>query len=343
MGGAPANSYDSVPHSHVVAAGYLRAWAHGKQIAMRRPGTTQSMLVGVKDAGVRTNFYRRARPETGETIYDVEWSLQVTETAALPVIADLRARWPLAREDRDKLGQFLALQHVRGEAFRRWHERRVESVLDRARANPNEALIADPTRTSEQTLGQLTSALTSDTYRLIKMLKDARSVATVFCSMQWALLEVTPGSLVTSDHPVIIWPLTRAKRRVPAGNDLDIGVLNTLEVFAPLSPSLVLLMTWRDRQTLRAPLAAADHHAATVNAFVIANAEDQWFHEPGATPRVARGPRVALSPQLIPGYSASDAAASRRRALARELANTEAQSPVGNQPLQGVNEDQLPT
>src|SRR4051794_28253581 len=75
MGVAPANSYDSVAHSHVVPAGYLRAWAHAKQIAMRRPGTTQSVLVGVKDAGVRTNFYRRARPETGETIYDVEWSL----------------------------------------------------------------------------------------------------------------------------------------------------------------------------------------------------------------------------------------------------------------------------
>src|SRR5947208_3904833 len=79
--------YDPVPHSHVVPTGYLKAWAHGKQIAMRRVGGSVSQVIGIRDAGVRKNFYRRDRPATGETIYDIEWSLQQAETAALPIIS----------------------------------------------------------------------------------------------------------------------------------------------------------------------------------------------------------------------------------------------------------------
>jgi hypothetical protein len=50
------------------------------------------LLVSVRDAGVRTDYYRRERPGTGEAIYDVEWSLAQGEDAALPVIADFPAQ-----------------------------------------------------------------------------------------------------------------------------------------------------------------------------------------------------------------------------------------------------------
>jgi hypothetical protein len=102
-------SYPPVPHSHVVPAGYLRAWAHGPLIAMRRVGSDQSVVVGVRDVGVRKNFYRRARPATGETIYDVEWSLQQAENVAIPIVADIAVHWPLGNEDKAKLAQFFAL------------------------------------------------------------------------------------------------------------------------------------------------------------------------------------------------------------------------------------------
>ena len=110
--------YDPVKHSHIVPAGYLRAWAHDRRIAMRLIGSRRSVLVSVRDAGVRTDYYRRERPGTGEVIYDVEWSLAQGEAAALPVIANLRARWPLSDEDKAKVGEFISLQHVRGPAFR---------------------------------------------------------------------------------------------------------------------------------------------------------------------------------------------------------------------------------
>jgi hypothetical protein len=74
--------YDPVPHSHVVPTGYLKAWAHGKQIAMRRVGGPASQVIGIRDAGVRKNFYRRDRPATGETIYDIERGSQPRERKA---------------------------------------------------------------------------------------------------------------------------------------------------------------------------------------------------------------------------------------------------------------------
>ncbi len=123
--------YDPVPHSHVVPTGYLKAWAHGKQIAMRRVGNSASQMIGIRDGGVRKNFYRRQRPASGETIYDVEWSVQQAETAALPIISDLARRWPLTLEDKGKVGQFFALQHLRGAAFRQWHAGQIAAVLTR--------------------------------------------------------------------------------------------------------------------------------------------------------------------------------------------------------------------
>lgn len=318
------------------------AWAAGKQIAMRRAGTTQSLVIGVRDAGVRRNFYRRERPTTGVAIHDVEQSMATAEDAALPVIADIRARWPLQIDEKGMLGQFLALQHLRGEAFRRWHGQQIASVLDAARTDPDRVLTVEGARDPEHTLDELAQAMTSDTYRLIRMLNIVRSVATVLSSMHWSLIEFEPGSLATSDHPVVAWPLESPKRRAPAANDLSYGVLNALELFAPLSPDIALLMSWRDRKSAPLPLRGADYHAATINAFVIANAADQWFHQPSGPPTTARGPRLALGGQLLLGYDAAEARTSSRRALARELANAEAAKPIGNEALHAVGEDQLP-
>lgn len=335
--------YDPVPHSHVVPTGYLRAWAHGKQIAMRRVGVAGPRIIGIRDAGVRKNFYRRERPKTGETIYDIEWSLQQGETAALPVIADLRARWPLDLDDKGKVGQFFALQHLRGAAFRSWHDEHVASVLDDVRANSEAALKPHPGRTTSQAIQELEAALTSDTYRLTKMLKLVRSVGIVFASMHWTLVEFDRGHLATSDHPVVVWPLGETTNRRPCATDLHAGAVETLEVFAAIGPAHLLLMTWRDEKSADAPVVGSGRHLSTANAFAVANADTQWFHEPDVDPWMARGPRKPLGQELLAGYTVSEALSSQRRATARDLANAEARRDLSNDPVTVVDEERLPS
>lgn len=335
-------AYDPVPHSHVVPTGYLRAWAHGRQIAMRRVGVDGSQLIGIRDAGVRRNFYRRERPGSGETIYDIEWSLGQVETAALPVIADLPARWPLDHDDKGKIAQFFALQHLRGAAFRQWHEDHVASVLDEIRANPEATLKPDPGRTAMEVIAEIEAAVRSDTYRLTKMLKNVRSVGIVFASMHWSLVEFDRGRLVTSDHPVIVWHTRGGTSRKPIANDLHAGVIDTLEAFAPLGPAHLLLMTWRDEKSVGAPVVGKGRQLATANAFVVANADAQWFHEPGTDPWLARGRRSPLSMERLPRYSVAEAATSQRRARAHDLANAEAVRELSNDPVEVVSEDALP-
>lgn len=334
--------YDPVPHSHVVPTGYLRAWAHGRQIAMRRVGVAGSQLIGIRDAAVRKNFYRRERPGSGETIYDVEWSLGQGETAALPIIADLPARWPLDLDDKGKIGQFFALQHLRGAAFRQWHEDHVASVLDDVRANPEASLKPHPGRTATEVIEELEATVSSDTYRLTKMLKLVRSVGIVFASMHWSLVEFDRGRLVTSDHPVIVWPIGGGTSRKPTANDLHAGVIDTLEAFAPVRPAHLLLMTWRDEKSIGASVVGKGRQLATANAFVVANAHAQWFHEPDIDPWIARGRRPPLAMELLPGYGVSEAATSQRRARARDLANAEAGRELSNDPVEVVSEDALP-
>jgi hypothetical protein len=310
---------------------------------MRRVGIAgPAQVISVRDAGVRKNAYRRTRPTTGETIYDVEWSLQQGERAALPIIAKLPAAWPLDLTDKGKVGQFFALQHLRGMAFRKLHEGQVGSVLDDIRANPKATLKPHPGQTATEVIEELETATTSDTYRLTKMMKKVRSVGIVFTSMHWSLIEFGKGRLATSDHPVVVWPLGCGAGRKPCANDFHAGEIDTVEVFAPVSPTHLLLMTWRDEKSSAAVLAGKGRQLATANAFVVANADTQWFHEPGVDPWFARGHRPPLGTELPAGYDLSEAEASHRRAKARELANAEERAALSNDPVQVVSEDALP-
>lgn len=328
--------FDPVPHSHVVPAGYLRAWADRRQIAMRRVGRSGSTLIGVRDAGVRRNFYRRSRPQSGEVIYDVEWSLAEAESAALPVLTRLTTAWPLDLEDKGKVGQFLALQHLRGPAFKAWHEAHVAEQVAVLRADPGRYARRDIGLKPEAAIEEVITHLTSDTYRLTEMLKFARSVGIVFSSMHWTLVRFDVSRLATSDHPVVVWPVYRRRSR-PRANEPGAGVLETLEVFVPLGPAHLLLLTWRVNQDTEAVVEGRHRDLATANGYVIANADAQWFHTPGLEPWVANGAREPLTRGVLRGYDATEAMQSSRRQQAASLAKAEAAAPLRNGPVEIVN------
>jgi Protein of unknown function (DUF4238) len=327
--------YEPVKHSHVVPAGYLRGWADGRQIAMRLVGSQNSLLVGVRDAGVRSDYYRRERPGTGETIYDVEWSLAQGEDAALPLIAELPARWPLTNEDKGKVGQFMALQHLRGPAFGAWHEKHIAARAAELRADPAAHAIPQSGVTPAATVERGIEIMESDTSRATRVLSLVRSVGIAMSSMHWSLVSFSQARLATSDHPVVVWPLRRGASR-PQANDLDAGVLDTLEVFFPVGPAHLLLLTWLHDEDTPRPVAGEGRHISTANAFVVANADKQWFHEPGVQPWMANGTRSPLSAELVRHYGQTAAESSPRRADARKHVMAEVAAPLSNDPVSMV-------
>jgi hypothetical protein len=302
---------------------------------MRRPGDDRSALIGVRDAGVRKNFYRRTRPATGEAIYDVEWSFSQGEDAALPIIGSLPERWPLEEEEKGKIGQLFAAQHVRGPAFKAWHERGLQPFVDALRADPARYATPPPGMTAEEAIERAIDDLSGDTWRTLRMLRSVRLLTIVFPSMHWTLVELARPRLVTSDHPVVVWPLDRSRSR-PQPNDLDAGVIDTLEVFVPIGPAHLLLMTWVDDEDPDEVVRARNRHIATANAFVVANADRQWFHEPDVTPWLANGPRQPLSAELVATYDADVARRSLRRHRARALGNAQLGAPLSNDPISVV-------
>jgi hypothetical protein len=323
--------YPKVPHSHVVPAGYLRAWSQDGRIAMRLVGSDECKSIGVRDAGVRSDFYRRERP-SGETTYDVEWSLAEAENTALPVVSSLAHRWPPDPQEKATVGQFFALQHVRGPAFKAWFERDSKPRLAALRAEPARFTKPGITVSPEEAIEEYIEHLESNTYRTERMFSLVRSVGSLLGSMHWTLVRFTKGRLVTSDHPVIVWPLDRGVAR-PVANDADAGVATALEIFVPISPTHLLLMGWRSGRDPAEVANGSGKHVCTANAFLAANADKQWFHELNVAPWLASGPRSALSLDLTDGYDASEVLGSVRRDEAAQLAGSLLGQPPSNDPI----------
>src|SRR4051794_463942 len=92
-------------------------------------------------------------------------------------------------------------------------------------------------------------------------------------------------------------------------------------------------MTWLHDEDRADPIDGAGRHVATANGFVVANADEQWFHEPGVHPWMTKGKRMSLSADLIPGYGQREAEQSPRRAEATALARTVANAQISNEPV----------
>lgn len=318
--------YDAVKHSHIVPVGFLKAWTIDDMITMHLRGKSLVRDIGVRDAAVRTDQYARTRPATGEKIYDVEWSLGKGENAMLPVFRGLAERWPPNADAKSKLGQFIGMQFMRGPAMRDFQVKQSRRFAEElAREDGGETYSAEDL---EETVAAMTHSTTVNT----KMLNFARAMAVLAISMHWTLVEFKKGTLVTSDHPVIVWPLGR-KAATPQPNNLHWGIGKALEISLAISPTHLLLLTWR--ASTEDEYVVVDRSALVrgANTFVIANAEKQWFSRPGQKVWTAHGRHRPLSQAIYKDYDATLATGSRRRKRAVELTNEELAKPLSNDPL----------
>jgi Protein of unknown function (DUF4238) len=98
-------------------------------LMMRLVGEGQSRRISVRDAAVRTGFYRRTQPD-GTTIDDVEAMLGQLESNTLPLLPEVRGSWPLSPEAKGQLAFLFGHQLVRGPRWWAWYEERTRLFVD---------------------------------------------------------------------------------------------------------------------------------------------------------------------------------------------------------------------
>ena len=147
------------------------------------------------------------------------------------------------------------------------------------------------------------------------MLTYATKVAGILSLMRWQVLRFDGPLLAYSDHPVVLWPMNVEHTRPFPCQGL--GPLTMLEIRVPIAPDAALLMNWIDRSDeVGVPMQC--WAAAELNAFTIAQAQEEWMHQPGSEPEVADGVFSPISRLIEPAYDWAVAERSLRRAHARK-------------------------
>jgi hypothetical protein len=308
-------------HTHVVARMYLRHWANSdERIKMVLVQSGDEVMPGINDAGVRAGIYKRERP-SGVRSDDIETdSIQPIESAAAPLLADIRNAWPLSIEDKMAMAMFIGLQLVRGPRWFAWHDEFTDANLAGYREQGAFAPMPGEDASEEEIYERNVELHQSATQTLMKMLQLSATAASALGSMNWSLIEFGGPALATSDHPVVVWPISDKGRPPRPTVPASIGLVNFLEVRFPISPNLALLLTWRGQPDEARPLKGGAHHAKNINAFTIAEAEKAWFYKPGTRPKSAGGYWLPISPELVPDYSIRTAqSAPIRQLVQRDL------------------------
>lgn len=289
---------------------------------------TTEKVVSIEDAAVRKRFYRRTRPD-GTPIDDVEHALGLIEQRAGPILREIERRWPLSLEDKRVLAEFFALQVLRSPRWRQGYEARTRQLVEEYRAS---GLFTEEIALSglspDEVLERNREFFASDTFRLRRMLGMSPKGSSIFGSMTWALLRFSRPMLATADHPLSGWSRFETRSR-PKATPEGVGLINLLEVRAPVSPRVAILMTWLGRAAdIAVPFEGGRPEARNVNAFTIAQAEKQWFHLPGTNPSYGKNRAYpALSTELVPGYG-PDAC---ERSLLRRAVSEKVNSALGEE------------
>ena len=273
------------------------------------------------NVGLERDLYLRVRP-SGARSDDIERvSLADIEAKALPIIQDLRERWPLDARDKLFVATYIGIQLVRGPRWFAWHDEFTRSNyrthLEQGdfRAKSQEHDVSE-----EEVYRAHVAVHTNDTHRLLTMIQIGAKAASAIGSMSWCLLSFDSPCLALADHPVVAWPMRAGGRFPERAEPAKVGMLNFLEVRLPVAPDLALLTAWADRPDLPKPFRCASHHARNLNAFSIVEAERHWIHRPGAPVRAGAGPWMPLSTELISDYSVLAAERSQvRAAISQDL------------------------
>jgi hypothetical protein len=310
-------SYSVVKKGHIIPATYQRNFVVGDRVAVHPVRRSGCFLQAPENAGTRSRFYRRRRPD-GSEIDDVEASLSAIEDVAGPVLASVAGGTSIDEDVKGVLAQFFAVQMLRGPLF-------FSTVQDGASKVVSEWVRQD-TVTPEllrrfDNIEAIRKAAVEEFWmrRFQDMLGRAQKASSILGCMRWRLLRFAQPLVAYSDQPVVIWPVGRLvvdeRPKQPT-----LGPLSALEIRIPISPIQILLMTWDDVPDDEMPVVVPMLYAAETNALVIAQADEQWMHRPGEEPPVASHLLRPISGALDPSYDDNVVQRSlRRRTAARHF------------------------
>ena len=282
------STFETVKKGHIIPAVYQRNFAVTEQVAVHAVGQTGCQIRNVKTAGTRRRFYRRTRPE-GESIDDIEASLSALESSSRDPLVAVGRGDRLTQERKGVLGQFLGMQMVRGPAFFTQRAALLTPVIEQLQATDfKPEAVAEAGGDIEHLRSRLLESQLSSTERFSRMLGLGLKMGAVLGSMRWHILEFDAPLLAYSDHPVVVWPAGVAIAEPSATPGL--APLDAFEVRVPLSPEVAVLMTWADVPDEEVPVPVDHRFASELNAFVIAQADEEWMHRPGPEPPLVEGP-----------------------------------------------------
>jgi len=211
---------------------------------------------------VQTHFYSAERRD-GTMDTRLEEFLSQVESCAAPVYERLlKLRTPEDAQARFYFAQFLAIMHCRTTAMRRMAgeiQGRGAQILSYAYAN-NPQAFESLTRRFEQERGKKVDPLLKEKVRQAMLnpkgyemeiakestfiaLGASDKLAPILNQMKWSIAVAEHGYFVTSDNPLVRQVAPKTAHPIYG----DHGFLNkTAEVSFPLSPRLLLLLSWNE-------------------------------------------------------------------------------------------------
>lgn len=305
-------TYSQVKKGHLVPRAYQALFAVDDQVAVHVPPRSDHVVMHVKDAGTRSRYYRRTRPD-GTQIDDTEASLSVLEDKAIPVLKEVVDGATLTWERKAALAQLFAMQMVRVPAFFASRKQTIEGLVKSLSTDHVKPRLIEETGGDMQLIRErVTELFTDSTQRSKSMRTLSIKISAILGSMRWHVLRFDDPVVAYSDQPVVVWPLRCRAHQAPPPEP-TFRPIEALEVAVPLSPHLILLMTWVDEPD-RVHTSVDTCYAAAFNALVSAQADKQWMHYPNLEPPIAQGVIHPLSGGFESAYGPGAVEASDRRA-----------------------------
>ncbi len=221
-------SYPDVKSAHIVPRMYQRAFAVDAMVAVHVDGDSKCVVMPIRNAGTRSRYYRRWRPD-GQPIDDIEASLACVEDKASVPLAELIAGGSMTVERKGAVAQLLGVQMLRGPAFFEQREDLLRPLVQGLEAKDLRAEgLAMVSGDLELARNRVLDLYFDPTRRFMTMLTMSVKLATLLAHMRWQILRFEGSRLAYSDHPVVLWPMD-VTESVPFDRQ-GLGPLTALEI-----------------------------------------------------------------------------------------------------------------